>query len=343
MRRWAYQLPAPSVLRSIGELAVRIAANFSRNQGMHMAAGMAYYALFSLFPLVLGTIALASFFISSDEAQLQLLEFLDRQVPGVGTSQILRENIRGLVDARGALSLVSILALFVTSRAVFSALQRVVDKAWGVPRPRHFLIQQLREWAMAFAAGMALFVLVVIGAFGQLFAQGLQFDLILRVWTTLFGLGPLFLSTLVFLLIFRFIPPTKVRWAHVAPVAVLTGIVFEMSKVVFVWYLGSFASFDRVYGGISAIVVLLLWIYVVCVILVIGTEMASEYSRSAEQGTFRWRGNLRLVKGGLGPRRGEARLERAVERVDDEAAEEFGVEVGALAGQPDAGAHQPLE
>jgi membrane protein len=276
---------------------------------MHMAAGMAYYALFSLFPLVLATIALASFFVSSDEAQVRLLEFLDRQFPGAGTSQILQENVRGLVQARGALSLVSVLVLFVTSRAVFSALQRVVNRAWGVPRRRHFLVQQVREGAMAFAAGLVLLASVSLSAFGQVIAQGpgllgIRLEFIVWAWATLFGLVPLFLSTFVFLLVFRFVPAVKARWAYVAPPAVLTGIVFELSKIAFVWYLDNFASFDRVYGGISAIVVLLLWTYVACVILVIGTEVASEYSKSVEQGMLRWRGGLRLVTGGLGPRRG---------------------------------------
>ena len=60
-------------------------------------------------------------------------------------------------------------------------------------------------------------------------------------------------------------------------------------------------SFDRVYGSISTVVVLMLWFYVVAVILVLGAEVASEYGRSRASGRLRFRGQWRPVPGGLAP------------------------------------------
>ena len=304
VRGWLYRLPAPPALRATGELVARVAFNFSRNDGLHMASGLAFYTLFSMFPLVLGTVAAAGFFVSSEEAQRGLFEFLMREIPGA--SQIVQDNVKDVVQSRGALGVASAVVFFLAGRAVFTALRRVVNRAWGVPVPHHFLVQQLREGIMAFVAGLVLVSSVLLSAFGQVIAQGpgllgVQVDFILWVWATLFALVPLSLSTIVFLLIFRFVPAAGARWSHVVPVAVLTGVVFEAAKVIFVWFLDNFASFDRIYGGVSTIIVLLLWIYVTSLILVIGVETASEYSRSLERGAFRWRGALRFVKGGLRP------------------------------------------
>ena len=300
LRDWAYTLPAPPVLRDLGDLIARVVVNFSRNHGTHMAAGMAFYALLALFPLVLGSTAIAGFFVSSEAAQSGLFEFLEREIPGAGASQTVQDNIRDVVQARGTLGVVSAIVFFLTGRAVFAALQRVVNRAWHVPVPHHFLVQQLREGGMALGAGLVLALSIFVSVFGQVVTEapglaGAWFDSVL-------SLAPLSLGTVVFILIFRYVPATKVYWSRVVPVAVLAGTMFEVSKVVFVWYLNSFASYDRVYGGISAIVVLLLWIYVASIILVVGAELSSEYSRSLDQAKFRWRGGWRVVKGGLAPR-----------------------------------------
>ena len=314
LRNWLYNLPAPLVLRNIGELVVRTILNFSRNDGLHMAAGMAFYALLSMFPLALGAVAIAGFFIGSEEAQQGLFDFLEREVPGA--SGIIQDNIRDVVRSRSALGLISGVFFFVAGRAVFTALRRVVNRAWGVPTQRHFLLQQLREGTMALVAALVLIFSVLLSTFGQFIAQGpgllgVHFEFVLWTWATLFTLVPLVLNTAVFVLIFRFVPATGVRWSYVTPIAVLTAVVFEVAQTIFVWFLDNFASFDRIYGGISTVVVLLLWIYVMSLILIIGVETASEYSRSIERGSFRWRGSWRFVKGGLGPRDRGQREEEA--------------------------------
>ena len=113
-----YALPAPPIIRSLAELAFRVIRNFSRNDGSHMAAGVAYYAIFSIFPLMLGTIAIAGLFVSAEDVQERVVEFFDTQV-GIGSQEVLTSNVDALVNARGAVGLLAIITLFWTSRAVF--------------------------------------------------------------------------------------------------------------------------------------------------------------------------------------------------------------------------------
>ncbi|MGA1362983.1 MAG: YihY/virulence factor BrkB family protein, partial [Ilumatobacteraceae bacterium] len=138
----------------VTDVLARVVRNFFRDDGTHMAAGVAYYAFFSLFPLVLGTVAVAGFFISSDEAQARLLDFLAREVPGLGSSEFLRDNISGVVRARGTIGLVSIVALFWSGRAVLGAVHRVVNRAWKLPEPSHFITQQMSQLGVGVAIGL---------------------------------------------------------------------------------------------------------------------------------------------------------------------------------------------
>ena len=305
LRNWLYTIPAPPVVRTLGILSGGVIRDFSRHDGTHMAAGVAFYAVFSLFPLVLGTIAVAGFFVSSGSVQAGLLDFLNEQIPGLGDSDIIRGNIQGLVQARGALGIASIIGLFWSGRAVFGAVHRVVNRAWNVTEPHHFLVQQLVQIGIGLTFGFIFLLSIGLSTFGRIVANETPVlstsGAFQTLWQTLFTLVPLVLSTTLFLAIYRFVPDTKVSWRYVIPAAVISGALFEGSKALFVWYLDSFGSFDRVYGSISTVVVLMVWTYVSSIILVVGAEIASEYSLMREDGRLRFRGALWPVRGGLAP------------------------------------------
>ena len=115
---WVYTLPAPPIIRSLIDFIYRVFRNFARDDGSHMAAGVAYYAIFSLFPLALGTIYITAIFVSPDNVRDSVLEFLKMQV-GVGSEELVTSNIEALLKARGTVGIVALVTLFWSSRAVF--------------------------------------------------------------------------------------------------------------------------------------------------------------------------------------------------------------------------------
>lgn len=303
VRGWVYTLPAPPVVRALAELVYRVFRNFSRDDGSHMAAGLAYYATFSLFPIVLSTIAVAGFFLSADAVQARVLEFLEEQLPGIGDSEFIRGNIEALVQARGALGAAAIIALLWSGRAVFGAVHRVLNRAWKVTAPPHFLLYQLGQ--ITAAAGIAAIFLAAgtVGTAGRAIAA--ETDALLGIdlpWEQLFAGLSLVVSAGVFLFIYRFVPDTHVRWRDAVPAAVLATVLFELSKAGFAAYLSNLSSLDLVYGSVTTIVVLMLFLYVVSMVLVLGAELASEYNRASREGLLIFRGQLRPVRGGLAPR-----------------------------------------
>ena len=308
LRDLPYELPAPPFLRSLADVTFRVVRNFARNDGAHMAAGMAYYAIFSLFPLALGAMAIATFLVSPEEAQATLFDFFETQLPGLANTDVVRDNIEGIVASRGALGAFSIASLIFAGRSVFGAMHRIMDRAWQVSESRHFVVEQVRQIAMAAGVGLALLASVGLSSSGHLLAQGASLlgfrgQFVEWAWAGLFAILPYVLSTFGFALVYRFVPHAPVRWRDVIPAAVLAGLLFELAKLGFVLYLTRFANFDRVYGSISTLVVLLLWVYIACFVLVVGAEVASETGRSRQGRLLRFRGNLRPIRGGLRPLR----------------------------------------
>ena len=298
---WVYSLSAPPIIRSLIELIYRVFRNFSRDDGSHMAAGVAYYAIFSLFPLALGTISVAGIFVSADDVRDSVIRFLEDQV-GVGSEALVSSNIEALLDARGAVGIAAFVTLFWSSRAVFGAVHRVMNRAWKVTEPPHFLTYQLAQVATAFGVAVIFMASATIGPAGRALASRTEYLFGLQMpWATLFTVLPLMLSALVFLMIYLVVPDAKVRWRDAIPAAVLATVLFEVAKGGFAYYLSNLSSLDLVYGSVTTIVVLMIFLYLVAMVLVLGAELSSEYNKSSRSGIFTIRGHWKPVPGGFAP------------------------------------------
>jgi membrane protein len=266
-----------------------------------MAAGVAYYAVFSLFPLALGTISIASIFIGPENVRDSVLKFLQEQV-GVGSEELVTSNIEALLKARGAVGIVALVTLFWSSRAVFGAVHRVMNRAWKVAEPPHFLIRQLGQIGAAVAVAVLFMASATIGPTGRALASRTEYLFGLQVpWATLFTVFPLLLSAFVFILIFRVVPDAKVRWRDAIPAAVLATVLFELAKGGFAYYLSNLSLLDLVYGSVTTVVVLMLFLYIVAMVLVLSAEFSSEYNKSSIAGLLTFRGHWKPVRGGLAP------------------------------------------
>ena len=302
IRDWVYALPAPPVLRSVAELVFRSFRNFSRDDGSHMAAGVAYYAIFSLFPLALGAIAIGGLFVTPDQIERRVIEFLEEQLPSLAQGGVIRSNIETLVQARGALGAVAIVALIWSGRAVFGAIHRVMNRAWGVTEPPHFLLYQVGQIAGALAVALIFLASALLGTVGRVIVaetDGLlggrgQLDAVVT-------LLPFTIGLVLFLVIYKVLPDASVRWRDAALAAVVAGVLFELFKLVFAYYLSNLSTLDLVYGSVTTVVVLMLFLYVVSMVLVLGAELASEYNQLSRSGRMVFRGHMRPVRGGLAP------------------------------------------
>ena len=252
----------------------------------HMAAGVAYYAVLSLFPLTVVLIALLSFVIDSNQLQAQLLAFFAEYQPG--SAGTLDANLTAVSNVRGSLGIISLGGLFWTASAVFGAVSRSVNRAWDINQDRPFYIAKPRHMIMALSVGIlflcsfsATTSLQYLGRFELSdvpIISAMEHTAVNAVARVL----PFCFTLVIFLLIYKFVPNTTTRWRYIWPGAALAAVAFELSKNAFVIYLESFANFEKVYGSLGSLAAFLVWIYLASLILITGAEVASEYERMKE-------------------------------------------------------------
>ena len=292
-------LPLALILLDSTSLFRSAILKFARNDGGHQAAGLAYYILLSIFPFVLGTVAFAGFFMNPEEVEIKMLAFLGRGIPEEIVGETLRDNVMGRTYPKGAAGFLSALVFVMAARAGFSALQRNINRAWQIKSSRSFFRQRIRETVMALTAVFIFLATVFMGGIGLLSVEGLGslgrlLNLMPWVWGGPFAVLSLLLTMVVFFLVFKFVPERNVPWRNVVPVAVLIGLIFELSKILFLLFLDNVAAFDEVYGSISAVIVLVVWIYVVSLLVGFGAALNHEITEAIRTGRFR---RERRVKG----------------------------------------------
>lgn len=260
-------------------LVVRTVQELGADDATHMAAGVAYYAVLSIFPLLLGLIGILGLVLPSEAVQKELFIFVERNLPGAVDE--LESNITDVIRLRGAIGFLGLLGLFWSASAMFGAIARAVNRAWDVHRDRPIYVRKLRDLAMAMGTGVLLFL--SLGATSIFSILG-RIDLPVAIpdvdmLARFFGF---FMSLAIFLVIYKFLPNTKTYWRYIWPGAVLAAILFEVAKSLFVFYLDNLANYQAVYGSLGSVIALLVWIYFSAFILLLGAEFSSEYGRMRE-------------------------------------------------------------
>ena len=280
----------------IVELMIRTVKEAAEDDLSHMAAGVAYYALFSIFPLLLGLIALSSFLVESDQVHVTLSDVTSDFLPG--SEKFIEDNISAVVSLRGAIGLTSVLGMIWSGSAMFGAINRAINRAWDIHSDRPIYINKPRHLLMALSVGILLALSLASAATVQSTEEiaalgGPVLEPLLSGTTQiLLRLTSIGLVIAMFLLIYKFMPNTKTYWKYIWPGAISSGLMFELSKDLFIFYLDRWGAYNTVYGSIAPVIVLLLWVYVSSLIILIGAEICSEYERmknNVERGVLRHR------------------------------------------------------
>ena len=255
--------------------------SFIKNDCMPMSAGIAYYALFSLFPLLLAIVAVLEIIAGPQDVENRLFQITGQLFPGSG--RLVVGNIEAAIEARQTFGGISLLFLLWSASAVFAIIRHSLNRAWNVEKERPFLQRTLKDIGMAVGVGL-LFMLSVGTTFMFVFAWQMLPPAIrvldsTAVWKTASGLTPLCVSFILFLLIYRFGPDAEVRWKDVLPGAVLAAVLFEVAKTLFTWYLTNVAKYGEVYGSLSTVIAFLFWAYLSAIILLLGAELAAGYAK----------------------------------------------------------------
>jgi len=264
----------------VGERAYK---GFLTHQGNANAAAIAYYTLFSIFPLTLLLISLGSFVLDSQQAQQAALNAVGTYLPFA--TELVQRNIERVLQLRGTASVIGVVGFIWAASGVFGSLSRAVNLAWDLERPRP-------AWAeRALAAGLVLLVALLFSL--SLFSTA-AFEVVDRLARSLLpgapisGLSlmdlatrilPYIFTVLLFCFLYAVLPNARVAWSEVLPGALMASIAWEVAKNAFTFYLRSFATYNLVYGSLGAVIALLLWSYISGLIILLGAEFTVQYAR----------------------------------------------------------------
>lgn len=262
-------------------LTVTTAKRFFNDDCMQMAAGIAYYALFSVFPLLLGLLAISGHFLEPGPLQSRVIDVLTEMVPV--SREFLARNVDRLVQSRDEISMVFFIGLLWSATALFSSVGKSLDRVWGIQAKRPFLKGKLGDLVVVAIVG-TVFLLATSGTpLTHLLHRQFRVQLASPTgafsWSVSTELLPALLSVCVFAVVYRLVPRVHVAWKDVWPGALVGVALFEGTKQAFSWYLANVANLTLVYGSLAAVIAFLLWAYVSAVILLIGAELVVAYSQ----------------------------------------------------------------
>ena len=255
-----------------------------------LAAGISYYALFSIFPFVILFVSISGLILQNDSLREELIAELTEAIPVSDDEG--NEGVESLVDgvatSLSALGLLSIFALLWSASGMMGAIRRALNEAWDTDFKRPFLRAKLFDFAMIF--GLGLLVTFSLGTTIFLQVARRASDSLSNAlgpagagatvgFEVLAVLVPLAFSFGVFLTLYKVVPAVRTRFAHVWPGALVASLGFEIAKNAFAIYLTNFGNYDAVYGSLGAVIAFLFFVYLSANIMLFGAEIASEWPR----------------------------------------------------------------
>ena len=257
----------------------------TKDQIKDMAASIAFFSFLSLFPLTLGMIALASSVLKSEQLRQQVIVWVGEFFP-VG-ADFVTQNIESMVRLRGAAGLASVLVLFWSAKKMVGAISRGINNALEQQRSHAFYLSPLRDFGLVLAVSLLMFGTVAISPLADL-VSGLELKLLEGYWGNLIDMigGHMISVASTGAMIgctYFLVPYHRPGWRELWPGLLTATLLIELGKKAFVYYVYNVSSMDALYGSISSIIVLMLWLYLFGRVLLYGAEVNFIYNNSRKQ------------------------------------------------------------
>jgi membrane protein len=257
--------------------------NYNDHGCFILTASLSFYAFISLIPLViLAFYVLATVIGSSSEALKYLEELLDQYLqPDAATILIRRVSAVGEIKLTQLIGAWWSIPAFIWSGVRFyESLHFVLTRAWGGKNVRPFIQRKL--WTVIASLGAAVFfgasmvLTTTIITLKQVAAEVLGYSLE-AVWVWIYSTLPWIFAVAMIFLIYKFMPNTFVPWRLALAAAIPVGILWEVFKRLFTALMASSNIYTSIYGTMSSVVLLMLWVYSSAVWVLLGAEYAAAW------------------------------------------------------------------
>jgi membrane protein len=259
---------------------------WNEDKASRLAAALAYYTVFSLAPLLIIAITIASLIFDQAAAEGQIVQQIQGLV-GKDGAQAIQEMIRNASkpSSGGTIAtIIGVATLLFGASGVFGQLQDALNTIWEVaPKPGRGVVGFIRDrflsFSMVLGTGFLLLVSLVLStglaALSSYFGNLLPgFDALWQIVNFVISFG---VVTVLFALIYKVLPDAKITWGDVWIGAAITALLFTIGKFLLGVYLGN-GAFGSTYGAAGSFVVILAWVYYSAQILFFGAEFTQVYA-----------------------------------------------------------------
>lgn len=245
-----------------------------------LSAQICFYAIFSLFPLLILVIYGASLLVPHLQIEKMLLHGLQPYYPNVSNaSAFLKTNIESLGNVGARLGLISFVTLLWSATSAFIAVQQAMDSIFEITEQRSFFARRVVAFTMLILLVIVAILSSIALAIYPSLAEHARWWPLVSAWAPLFHLFTrilyplsLFITCFVF---YRFMPSRKVDGNSVLIGALISTVVLDLARALFVVYASHLVSYHVIYGGLTVVMLLVLWMYIAGMILLLGAEIAA--------------------------------------------------------------------
>ena len=252
-----------------------------------LGASLAYYTLFASAPILLVATAIAGMAFGEEAVRGEVVYQLDSLVGREGALAV-QSLLEGASQRRAGVfaTVFGAIAFLIAATGAFLELQVALNTIWRVkvkenPNLTVYLMDRLRSFGLVVAVGFLLLVsLTVTAALAALntWLSRLSPEIPI-LWNALGNVVSLVVTTGLFAMLFRFLPDVRLHGRDVTTGALVTAVLFAVGQQLIGFYLGQ-STIASSYGAAGSMMVLLLWVYYSCQILLFGAEFTRVYAKS---------------------------------------------------------------
>jgi membrane protein len=273
-------------IKKIGNVLLKSFKSFGEDKILKYSASLAYTTVFSMGPLLIVIIFLASFFFGREATEgkifFQMQQFVGKDAASQLQTIIENASVSG---KKTFAAVVGIAALLIGSTAVFAEIQDSINSIWGLKvKPKKGLWKILRNRFLSFSVVVSLGFLLLVSLAITAVIEGLsdrltaQFPHVAVVFFYILDLALTFLITSgLFAVIFKILPDATTKWKDVLPGAIASGVLFMVGKFGISFYIAR-SNVGSTYGAAGSLVILLLWVYYSAIILYLGAEFSKAWA-----------------------------------------------------------------
>jgi membrane protein len=265
-------------------VAKEAAGNWSSHKDSRQGAALAYYSVFSLGPIIVIAIAVAGLFFGREAVSGQVASSITGMLGDTGAKAVQAMLADAGRPRQGLLAtFLGIGALLFAAIGVVVQLKDALNTVWEVGELPgrglwHFIRSYVVSLAAVLAVGFLLLMSLVItaglAAFGKFASPHMQ-EWVLHLISVLVSLSVI---SVLFAMMFKWLPDAEVDWYDVWLGAIITAVLFEIGKSAIGFYIGK-QGLDSTYGAAASIVVVLIWVYYTSQIILLGAEVTHAFAK----------------------------------------------------------------